>query len=96
MPGRKVDVIVIHAYLMFSPRQMKILSAVVDFLDLGVRILVSSALNNTISKFIYNWAGPGNSHDGLSNKAQKQCMIKDSSGWFTSVAVIRKYCICSH
>lgn len=30
--------------------------------------------DNAIDRFICNWAGPGNNHDGLANYAQKQCM----------------------
>ena len=39
---------------------------------------------NTISTFICNWAGPGNSHVGKVNMAQKQCMEKNASGYFVS------------
>ncbi len=39
---------------------------------------------NTISTFICNWAGPSNTHVGKVNMAQKQCVEKNSSGYFVS------------
>ena len=41
--------------------------------------------DNTIERFICNWAGPGNLHDDMSQvgRAQKQCMILNTgSGQF--------------
>jgi hypothetical protein len=38
----------------------------------------ASSNTNAISKFICNWAGPGNSHTGLSGRAQKQCFSEVS------------------
>ncbi len=40
------------------------------------------APNNSITKFICNWAGPGSSHTGISGKAQKQIMVRNASGQF--------------
>lgn len=40
-----------------------------------------SSSDGIISKFICNWAGPGNSHTGVASKAQKQ-MMKRVSGKF--------------
>ncbi|MFN8369786.1 MAG: hypothetical protein U0T83_04070 [Bacteriovoracaceae bacterium] len=42
--------------------------------------------DNTITTFICNWAGPGNSHTGISGKAQKQCMTVGAGGLYQDTA----------
>ena len=52
------------------------------FFGFGDGYTTAGAADNSIGKFICNWAGPGNSHVGVADKAQKQCMTQDSSGLF--------------
>jgi len=44
---------------------------------------VTEAGTGTINRMICNWAGPNNSHTGLSNKAQAQTLARNASGIFT-------------
>lgn len=47
------------------------------FFGFGEPFSTTGAPNNSINKFICNWAGPGNNHAGLTSYAQKQCMTQD-------------------
>ncbi|MCB0272063.1 MAG: hypothetical protein KDD46_03500 [Bdellovibrionales bacterium] len=47
---------------------------------------------NSINRFICNWAGPGNSHTGTEDRAQKQTMLfNESTGKFESDATNLEY-----
>lgn len=45
---------------------------------------VTEAGVGTINRMICNWAGPGNNHTGLTNKAQGQVLARNSAGLFAS------------